>query len=134
MNVAYSLMCLDFSLSNYPNNILYFSVKVFPILLLFTHSLNPRDGGAWWAAVYGVTQSDMTEASQQQQAFYTVTVVPNGMCVDVCAYAYSLLLLTQKCNQTFMLNLYPTLLLKSVFRYSNLLTGCLDYLHAESCE
>ena len=33
-----------------------------------------------------------------------------------------------------MLNLYPTLLLKSVFRYSNLLTGCLDYLHAESCE
>ena len=24
---------------------------------------NPRDGGAWWAAVYGVTQSDMTEAT-----------------------------------------------------------------------
>ena len=22
---------------------------------------NPRDGGAWWAAVYGVTQSDTTE-------------------------------------------------------------------------
>ena len=24
---------------------------------------NPRDGGAWWAAVYGVAQSDMTEAT-----------------------------------------------------------------------
>ena len=24
---------------------------------------NPRDGGAWWAAVSGVTQSDMTEAT-----------------------------------------------------------------------
>ena len=22
---------------------------------------NPRDGGAWWAAVFGVAQSDMTE-------------------------------------------------------------------------
>ena len=22
---------------------------------------NPRDGGAWWAAVYGVTESDATE-------------------------------------------------------------------------
>ena len=24
---------------------------------------NPRDGEAWWAAVYGVAQSDMTEAT-----------------------------------------------------------------------
>ena len=24
---------------------------------------NPRDGGAWWAAVYGVAQSDTTEAA-----------------------------------------------------------------------
>ena len=24
---------------------------------------NPRDGGACWAAVYGVAQSDMTEAT-----------------------------------------------------------------------
>ena len=23
----------------------------------------PRDGGAWWAAVYGVAQSDTTEAT-----------------------------------------------------------------------
>ena len=28
---------------------------------------NPRDGGAWWAAVYGVAQSDTTEVTQQQQ-------------------------------------------------------------------
>ena len=28
---------------------------------------NPRDGGAWWAAVYGVAETDMTEATQQQQ-------------------------------------------------------------------
>ena len=28
---------------------------------------NPRDGGAWWAAVYGVTESDTTEATQRQQ-------------------------------------------------------------------
>ena len=26
-----------------------------------------RDGGAWWAAVYGVAESDMTEATSQQQ-------------------------------------------------------------------
>ena len=24
---------------------------------------NPRDGGAWWAAVYGVAESDTTEAT-----------------------------------------------------------------------
>ena len=32
-----------------------------------THSCscleNPRDGGVWWAAVYGVTESDVTEAT-----------------------------------------------------------------------
>ena len=28
---------------------------------------NPRDGGAWWAAVYGVTQSVTTEETYQQQ-------------------------------------------------------------------
>ena len=28
---------------------------------------NPRDIGAWWAAVYGVAESDMTEVTQQQQ-------------------------------------------------------------------
>ena len=24
---------------------------------------NPRDGGAWWAAVYGVAESNITEAT-----------------------------------------------------------------------
>ena len=24
---------------------------------------NPRDGGAWWAAISGVTESDTTEAT-----------------------------------------------------------------------
>ena len=28
---------------------------------------NPMDGGAWWAAVYGVAVLDTTEATQQQQ-------------------------------------------------------------------
>ena len=29
------------------------------------------DGGAWWAAVYGVAESDMTEVIYQQQQQYT---------------------------------------------------------------
>ena len=32
---------------------------------------NPRDGGAWWAAVYGVTQSDTTEATAAAAAAHT---------------------------------------------------------------
>ena len=28
---------------------------------------NPREGGAWWAAVYGVTQSQTRLKGQQQQ-------------------------------------------------------------------
>ena len=30
---------------------------------------NPRDGEAWWAAVYGVAQSHTTEVTQQQQLY-----------------------------------------------------------------
>ena len=31
---------------------------------------NPRDGTAWWAAVYGVAELDTTEATQQQQHLF----------------------------------------------------------------
>ena len=31
---------------------------------------DPRDGGAWWADVYGVAQKDTAEATQQQQALF----------------------------------------------------------------
>ena len=34
-------------------------------LLQYSCPENLRDGGAWWAAVYGVTQSDTTEVTQQ---------------------------------------------------------------------
>ena len=30
---------------------------------VFLEKFYPRDGGAWWAAVYGVAQSDTTEAT-----------------------------------------------------------------------
>ena len=37
---------------------------------------NPRDGGAWWAAVCGGrTESDTTEATQQQQQQESFTVL-----------------------------------------------------------
>ena len=32
-------------------------------LLQFSCLENPGDGGAWWAAIYGVAESDMTEAT-----------------------------------------------------------------------
>ena len=35
---------------------------------------NPGDGGAWWAAVYGVAESDTTEVTQQQQQQLTLLV------------------------------------------------------------
>ena len=31
--------------------------------LQYSRLENPRDGGAWWAAIYGVAESDMTEVT-----------------------------------------------------------------------
>ena len=33
---------------------------------------NPRGGGAWWGAIYGVAQLDMTEATLQQHIHVAV--------------------------------------------------------------
>ena len=38
---------------------------------------NPRDSGAWWAAICGVAQSDVTDATQQQQQRVFVTATPS---------------------------------------------------------
>ena len=39
---------------------------------------NPRDGGAWWAAVYGAAELDTTEATwQQQQPAIELAISPN---------------------------------------------------------
>ena len=36
---------------------------------------NPRDGGAWWAAIQGITELDTTEVTQQQRKIYDQTFV-----------------------------------------------------------
>ena len=38
---------------------------------------NPRDGGAWWAAVYSVAQSDTTEAPEQHAFFHSKGYILN---------------------------------------------------------
>ena len=53
---------------------------------------NPRDRGAQWVAVYGVTELDTTEATQQQHMCVCVCV-----CVCVCIDVYCLLHLTVLC-------------------------------------
>ena len=35
---------------------------------------DPRDGGAWWAAMYGVAESGTTEATQQQQLHLVISL------------------------------------------------------------
>ena len=35
---------------------------------------NPRGGGAWWAAIYRVAESDVTEVTQQQQQQPTTSI------------------------------------------------------------
>ena len=44
--------------------VLTFNLLIRCITLNDLHILeNPRDGGAWWAAVYGVTELDTTEVT-----------------------------------------------------------------------
>ena len=42
-------------------------IIVAPIAMGVTKIAPRRDGGAWWAAFYGVAQSGTTEVTQQQQ-------------------------------------------------------------------
>ena len=42
----------------------------------------PGDGGAWWAAVYGVVQSDMTEANSFQ-IFWGLFNLHNCVCEPI---------------------------------------------------
>ena len=46
---------------------------------------NPRDGGAWWAAVYGVTQS-RTRLKRLSSSIYVYVYVCVCVCVCVCLY------------------------------------------------
>ena len=54
---------------------------------------NPRDRGAWWAAVWGHTESDTTEATQQQQSIAFSRALGLAPCLrsEVAAQAGSLL-------------------------------------------
>ena len=36
---------------------------------------NPRDGGAWWAAVYGAAELDATEVTWHQHIYLTLAYV-----------------------------------------------------------
>ena len=48
---------------------------------------NPRDRGAWWAAVYGVTQSDTTEATWQYDWLLTETWALWKFCISFKCYS-----------------------------------------------
>ena len=52
---------------------------------------NPRDGGAWWAAVYGVTQSQ-TKVTQQQHTNQVIYCIPILTVSVIFIYVYTLIL------------------------------------------
>ena len=45
----------------------HFSLSCIGNPLQYSCLENPRDGGAWWAAIYGTTESDTTDVTWQQQ-------------------------------------------------------------------
>ena len=70
---------------------------------------NPRDRGAWWAAICGIAESDMTEATQQQQLFLTVTRVSQNLCYSMRRQVLYVLIQTSAmdfCPQNYSLTFY----------------------------
>ena len=50
---------------------------------------NPRDGGAWWAAVYGVTQTRLKRLSSCSNTYIYTSVVHTYIHVDTCSGVYT---------------------------------------------
>ena len=64
---------------------------------------NPRDGGAWWTAVYGVTQSQtrLKQLSSSSSSSCACTGT------RVCSYTEGSMLCVQLCTLIFFLNNIP---------------------------
>ena len=61
---VYRSVCIIYILYTHIHIFTFSSILIFMCIIIYTHIYplqcscleNPRDGGAWWAAVYGVTQ------------------------------------------------------------------------------
>ena len=75
---------------------------------------NPRDGGAWWAAVYGIKESDTTEATsqQQQQWLYRLHEIWRRQCLEWRRWVSSWLLQCQVLTGICSLHFCPSLFLQ----------------------
>ena len=51
---------------------------------------NPRDGGAWWATVYGVAESDTTEATFFFFTCNTFFIIKENICFNKTRSSYTL--------------------------------------------